>query len=441
MRNPEKARATIDEALATRGHERDDVLLTLRAVVEAMAAQPAATLQTMGSVDYDRLDGSGRIFGYSAETIAYGDFGRIHEAAERATLGYRVLDESPLDSFQAAGLAEFHAYTMLAAGCIDDAVDITEKEHRRCADLPGMARSMAVAGLGMTALAKGDVAAALTHTSSALDSFGDYGEISGLQYRFRILHTEVLARSGHIDAAVASLAATTRTRHPAYQYVQSGYLLASAWVSAVRGRTAEVREMTTRAVEFARSHNQLAREVLCLQTAAQFGDASGADRLEQLAAEVHGPRAPLAARYARALAEHDAVGLDAVSRDFETMGDMLAAADSAAQAATAHRAAGRRGSALSASARAHLLAKNCGGAVSPALAAARLPLPFTRREHEIAQLLSDGLTNRDIAEATALSIRTVEGHIYQASAKAGVSSRAELSALVRQFNELTPPSG
>ena len=43
-------------------------------------------------------------------------------------------------------------------------------------------------------------------------------------------------------------------------------------------------------------------------------------------------------------------------------------------------------------------------------------------------------TNRDIAEATSLSIRTVEGHIYQASSKAGVSSRSELSTLVRQFN-------
>jgi DNA-binding NarL/FixJ family response regulator len=112
------------------------------------------------------------------------------------------------------------------------------------------------------------------------------------------------------------------------------------------------------------------------------------------------------------------------------------AADAAAQAATSHRLAGRRGSALTASSRAHLLAKNCGGAVSPALNAARVPLPFTRREHEIAKLVSDGRSNKQIAEATSLSIRTVEGHIYQASAKAGVSSLSELSTLVQQFNEV-----
>jgi DNA-binding NarL/FixJ family response regulator len=95
------------------------------------------------------------------------------------------------------------------------------------------------------------------------------------------------------------------------------------------------------------------------------------------------------------------------------MGDALAAADAAAQASTSHRLAGQRGSALTASARATLLANDCGGAVSPVLAAGRAPLPLTRREHEIAKLLSDGLSNRDIAEATSLSIRTVEGHIYQ----------------------------
>jgi DNA-binding NarL/FixJ family response regulator len=115
------------------------------------------------------------------------------------------------------------------------------------------------------------------------------------------------------------------------------------------------------------------------------------------------------------------------------MGDGLAAADAAAQASASHRRAGKRGSALTSSARALALAK---GAVSPALAAAKMPLPFTRREHEIATLLSRGLSNRDIASATSLSVRTVEGHIYQASAKAGVSGRSELSALVRQFTEL-----
>jgi DNA-binding CsgD family transcriptional regulator len=436
LRNPDASRAVIDDAIALGDATRNHVLLTFRAIGQAMAAQPAETITTMSAVDYDQLDVVGRVLGYAAETIALGDLGRAAQAGERAAAGYRVLAESPQDSFHGSGLTEFHAYALLAAGYVDDAVAIAEQWHREYADVPGLSRSMAIAALGMTALGSGDLTAARRHLHLARESFGNYGEVAGLYYRFRILHTEVLARSGDHDAAVAALEVTTDSRHPAYEYVESGYLLACAWVAAAGGRASEARELSCRAAEFAHSHGQLAREVLCLQTAVQFGDRTVAERLGELAALVEGPRAPLVARYARALAEDDAAQLDAVSRDFEAMGDALAAADVAAQASASHRLAGLRGSALSASARAYLIANRCGGAVSPALAAARVPLPFTRREHEIAKLLSDGLTNRDIAAATSLSIRTVEGHIYQASAKAGVSSRAELSALVQQFNEL-----
>ena len=51
-----------------------------------------------------------------------------------------------------------------------------------------------------------------------------------------------------------------------------------------------------------------------------------------------------------ALANDDAVGLEAASAEFERIGDALAAADAAAQAATCHRRAGRNGSGLTASA-------------------------------------------------------------------------------------------
>jgi len=42
-------------------------------------------------------------------------------------------------------------------------------------------------------------------------------------------------------------------------------------------------------------------------------------------------------------------------------------------------------------------------------------LPLTGREREIALLAAQGLSNRDIAEAMSLSVRTVEGHVYWAT--------------------------
>ncbi|MBJ7341141.1 MAG: response regulator transcription factor [Mycolicibacterium sp.] len=113
------------------------------------------------------------------------------------------------------------------------------------------------------------------------------------------------------------------------------------------------------------------------------------------------------------------------------MGDLLAAADAAGQAATSHRRAGRAGSAMTSAASANRLAGRCGGAASPAIATATFGLPFTNREREIAMLVARGLSNRHIAEAVSLSVRTVESHIYRASSKAGVTGRSGLAAVMR----------
>ncbi len=435
LQNPNAARAVLDEAIALGDEDRNHALRTFLAIAQVTSGTPAEAMSTMAHVDYERLDAYGQVIGYSLETIAFGDTGRMTEAGERAAEAYRVLEESPTESFQSSGIAEFHSFALSAAGCIDEAVDVAEQFYREWSDLPGINRAMAHGAVGMAAIAKGDLPAALRHLNAADDDFGDYGESSGLRYRFRIARTEALARSGDVETAVASLAVATGCRHPAYRYVESAYLLAAAWVSAVQGQIADAREKAMLAAEFARSNGQLAREVLSLQTAVQFSDVTCAERLAELAGAVEGPRAGLAARYASALASNDASGLDLASGAFEKMGDVLAAADAAAQAANCHRLAGRKGSALTSGSRAQSLATKCGGAGSAALGSARVTLPFTRREYEIAKLVAEGLTNKEIAYAVSLSVRTVEGHVYQATVKAGVPSRAELSELMKKFGD------
>ncbi|QZA08234.1 LuxR C-terminal-related transcriptional regulator [Mycolicibacter heraklionensis] len=440
LQSPERAWEVTEQALRGQASQ-DAALCTFRAVQLVLAGRPAETVDALAGVDLGRLDSFGQTLGRCADVIALGDLGRTSQAVEQAEAGYAVIAASPQDSFQGSGMAEFHAYALLVAGYIEDAAVVAQARHRLCAELPGMVSAMATAVLGMTALGGGDLPTALRCLGTAGAGIGSYGEISGIFYRFKILHTEALARSGQVDAAVAALQATRESRHPAYGYVESGYLLAAAWVAAVRGRAGEARQSASEAAAFARDHGQFAREVMCLQTAAQLGDAAVADRLGELAGIVEGPRAPVAARYARALADSDNAGLDAASREFETMGDVLAAADAAAQAAASYRQAGLRGSALSAGARAGQLAEQCGGAVSPALAAAKVTLPLTGREREIALLVAQGLSNRDIAEAMSLSVRTVEGHVYRATVKAGVATRAELSSMVKQFDHTSVPSG
>ena len=54
--------------------------------------------------------------------------------------------------------------------------------------------------------------------------------------------------------------------------------------------------------------------------------------------------------------------------------------------------------------------------------------PLTRREQEIAGLISDGLTNRAITDRLVLSKRTVEGHVRSTLAKLQLTNRTELAA-------------
>jgi DNA-binding NarL/FixJ family response regulator len=61
--------------------------------------------------------------------------------------------------------------------------------------------------------------------------------------------------------------------------------------------------------------------------------------------------------------------------------------------------------------------------------AATRPLPLTEREREIVTLAARGLSNRAIAEQLVVSVRTVEGHLYNASGKLGVANRSELGEI------------
>jgi ATP/maltotriose-dependent transcriptional regulator MalT len=244
--------------------------------------------------------------------------------------------------------------------------------------------------------------------------------------RFHLLRAQALARTGDPNAAAHAIEAAAALRHPAYRYYDSLELLAQAWLAATAGRCVDARDLVLSAAEFARQHQQFAREVWCLQTAVQFGDADAVGRLTELAAQLKTPRATVAAAYADALSADEAAGLDTVSKQLESMGDRLAAADAAAQSVASHRRAGRTDAASTATARARRLAAACGGAMSPAITGLDVAVPLTEREREIVALVARGLTNRQIAQMMHLSVRTVESHVYRASSKTGVVGRAGL---------------
>jgi non-specific serine/threonine protein kinase len=61
------------------------------------------------------------------------------------------------------------------------------------------------------------------------------------------------------------------------------------------------------------------------------------------------------------------------------------------------------------------------------------------REHEVAALVGEGLTNQQIANRLVISVRTVHGHMENILRKLGFASRAQVAAWVTR-RELSPPA-
>ncbi len=247
----------------------------------------------------------------------------------------------------------------------------------------------------------------------------------------RLLLTRAHAALGRPDEAQQAFAEAAKHMGAHMAIYGPQMTIARSWIAAARGANGAAIRLAHNAADEARQSGQYMIEAEALHHAARFGGRSVADRLSWLAERVDGRVAAMYARHAAALAGRDGVALDLVSLEFEESGMLLSAADTSAQAASHHDGARPRQRRLESAERAFRLAAECGSITTPATRAAARPLPLTSREREIAALIGEGLTNRQVAERLSVSVRTVEGHIYRACTKLDLSNREELGAIVR----------
>ena len=248
------------------------------------------------------------------------------------------------------------------------------------------------------------------------------------------LQAQAAAIAGDPETAEAAAAEAQAGRAPFLRVEALWHGLGRAWVADARGESAGARRLLHQAAGECRALGQAALEGLALHHAARMGDATGAPRLAELAAQVDGALLPALARHAAALAARDPAALEGSARELEELGLALDAAEAMAESASAHADAGRAGPSRRAAAESARLARGCEGARTPALAvlapASSRAGALTRRELEVATLAARGLANEQIAERLVVSVRTVESHLYRSFAKLGIGGREELGPLM-----------
>ena len=424
MARPDEARQALAAAEATGGASLHVVAMSL--ALAAAVGDLSPVLARGPQLLRDELpDDLARLLVASAVSAAAAVTGHRELLDEAAVVGGLTADRVPT-GIPGFGLADLQVLGHRLAGTLDRADDQAHRMRAASADLPGPARLMGLVVAGHAALAGGRISDALLLLREAWAGLTNSGH--EFWFRCRSLLATSCAQAGRPTEAAPLLAGIGAGGHPAYRLYVPDDLLAQAWGAAAEGAMTEALSRAVAAAGLARETGSPAYEVLAWQTAVQFGDATAAlPRLTALA-EL-GPRAEVARAHAQALANEDAEMLLTAADAWTRIGDLVAAGDAAAQAADVHRRHGRPGSALSAATLAQRLAGRS-GARTPALAIAVRPLPLTAREREIIALAARGLSNKDIATRLTVSVRTVEGHLYRAGLKLGVSERTALAELL-----------
>src|SRR5262249_27958850 len=179
-------------------------------------------------------------------------------------------------------IADAHVSALLLAGQIADGLEVAQRVREQGSEMPGAAQLVGTAVAGRAALFAGRLDEACALLGNAAPALSASGNAMGWGYRYHIPYATALAIRGATDEAAAVLTALEKVRRPFRQldYEQS---LARAWLAVGQGALTEGVTTVLSAAKTAAAKEQFAAEVVCLQTAAQFGDHSGTVRLSELA--------------------------------------------------------------------------------------------------------------------------------------------------------------
>ncbi len=205
---------------------------------------------------------------------------------------------------------------------------------------------------------------------------------------------------------------------------------AHAWDLIGEGRNAEGLSLLVGLLESRRGREAREETLLILDIVRLGGAADVVEIAAHLAQRVDGELTAVVAAYAAATAADDGPGLERIAEQFAGFGFSLPAAEAAIAACAAHLRSGQQRRSHAFMPRAEQLRATLEGVHTPALHPPHVQALLAPREREVAALAATGATSRAIADALGLSQRTVESYVQNAYDKLGLSSRAELAAIL-----------
>jgi DNA-binding CsgD family transcriptional regulator len=241
------------------------------------------------------------------------------------------------------------------------------------------------------------------------------------------------AHRGDAEAAVQAIAERDATGYTVIELFALEGARGTAWARWAAGDPVGARSVLLAAVDDAEAAGIALMAALARIDLLRLGAADQAAPLAAAAEHVDSRLVELGARWAAST--NDGAALEEVGAGFEALGALMLAAESTASAADAWKRSGEQRRGVSAQRRAEELVARCRGVAAPTLAVVETVVPLTAREREIARLVADGLTSKEVAERLFVSARTVSNHLQNAYTKLGISKRTELAAALGRAGE------
>jgi DNA-binding CsgD family transcriptional regulator len=355
--------------------------------------------------------------------------GRVDEALAVADRGYdvhRTLTE-PMDWYP--WMHRFYRAEALAhAGRFAEAEELSAGEYRegvRHRSLEGQA--LFSWQLAKSVADRGNVDAAVRRARMAAAIYRRLGRPQFVHFCLVYLAQALAVGRRHAEASEV-LRSIDRLGVQTGHFMGIDLTQARGWTEAAGGDLRAAAAVFREAAEEGERIGDRVGAAAALHNLARIGRAADVvGWLDEVAVGLEGDLAGARARHARALANRSGAELDEVSQVFDDMGATLLAAEASADAAGAWSTAGERRRSAAAQRRSALLAERCAGADTPALRAVESRVHLTSAEVEAAELAAAGKSNKEIAGALCVSVRTVENRLHDIYAKLGVSGRRGLA--------------